>query len=55
MENGKVFFKSLPPPPHKLYLIFMNEVDTTNGVLFLGGVSYTNFGTWGRGDKDDTK
>ena len=41
MENGKVFFKSLPPPRYRYSrlddFIFIKEVDTTNGDLYLGG------------------
>ena len=34
--------------------IFIKEVDTTNGDLYHGGtMSYTTFGTWGRGNEGD--
>ena len=54
-------FKSLSHPldtgiPDYHGFIFIKEVDTKNGVLYLGGggaMSYTTFGTWGRGDKGD--
>ena len=40
--------------PDKHDFIFIKDVDTTNGVLYLGGggaMSNTTFGTWGRGMK----
>ena len=55
----KKFFLNHCPPPlldtgipdkHDLIHVFIKEVDTTNGVLYLGGImSFTTFGTWGRG------
>ena len=52
------FLKKITPPntgiPDKHDFIFIKEVDTTNWVLYLGGggtMSYTTFGTWGRGMK----
>ena len=50
--------KSSPPLdtaiPDYHDFIFIKEVDTTNGVLYLGverggAMSFTTFGTWGRG------
>ena len=54
------FFKSIPPPldtgiPDYHDFIFIKEVHTTNGDLYLGGgaMSCTTFGTWGGGNEGD--
>ena len=56
------FFKSSPSPPldtgipDKNDFIFIKEIDTTNGVLFLGeggAMSYTTFVNWGKGNEGD--
>ena len=58
------FFKSLRPSPRYRYsrlddFIFIKEVDTTNGDLFLRGgggtMSYTTFCTWGKGGGESDK
>ena len=57
------FLNQSPPPPLDTGIpdyhdfVFIKEVHTTNGDLYLGGgggggaMSYTTFGTWGGGMK----
>ena len=63
VPNGKrnFFINSAPPPPRdtgihlKHDYIVIKEVDTPNGISYhrWGTMSYTTFGTWGRGDEGD--
>ena len=56
MENS---FKTLPPPldtgiPDKHCFIFIKEVDTTNGVLYLEGGVINDFWYFRKRDEGDT-
>ena len=61
IPNGKrnFFLKQCSPRdtdiPLKHDYKFIKEVDTPNGISYHGGgaMSYTTFGTWGRGDEGD--
>ena len=53
----KIVFPRDTGIPLKHDYIFIKEVDIPNGISYHGGgrgtMSYTTFGTWGRGDEGD--